>query len=245
MGTNAIGTALAIDHAVQVFSAEHFSAKQHTWWCSAAPIHDPATGAVLGVVDLSGPDAHGAPAHAGAGQRGRRHGGGAAALAPRAGRRAAAPGLPGAARWPTAGRRWRWWRPTGACCRPTTSAWPTAVAAIPDGGGPGGAGRRRRWRWPSRSAARGLRALGRRRARRPAPRPAAAPGAAGRAARGAARRADPPVAEPAPGRPAVRAGAASRGADGRAAGGAGVRARAARRSRSAPRCRACAGCCRG
>jgi hypothetical protein len=55
VGTNAIGTALAIDHAVQVFSAEHFSAKQHTWWCSAAPIHDPETGAVLGVVDLSGP----------------------------------------------------------------------------------------------------------------------------------------------------------------------------------------------
>ena len=55
VGTNAIGTALAIDHAVQVFSAEHFSAKQHPWWCSAAPIHDPATGALLGVVDISGP----------------------------------------------------------------------------------------------------------------------------------------------------------------------------------------------
>jgi hypothetical protein len=55
VGTNAIGTALAIDHAVQVFSAEHYSAKQHPWWCSAAPIHDPASGAVLGVVDLSGP----------------------------------------------------------------------------------------------------------------------------------------------------------------------------------------------
>lgn len=54
-GTNAIGTALEIDHAVQVFSAEHFLAEQHTWWCSAAPIHDPATGAVLGVVDISGP----------------------------------------------------------------------------------------------------------------------------------------------------------------------------------------------
>jgi hypothetical protein len=54
-GTNAIGTALAIDHAVQVFSAEHFLAAQHAWWCSAAPIHDPATGALLGVVDISGP----------------------------------------------------------------------------------------------------------------------------------------------------------------------------------------------
>ena len=54
-GTNAIGTALAIDRAVQVFSAEHFLPEQHAWWCSAAPIHDPATGAPLGVVDVSGP----------------------------------------------------------------------------------------------------------------------------------------------------------------------------------------------
>jgi hypothetical protein len=54
-GTNAIGTALEIDHAVQVFSAEHFLADQHAWWCSAAPLHDPATGALLGVVDISGP----------------------------------------------------------------------------------------------------------------------------------------------------------------------------------------------
>ncbi len=55
VGTNAIGTALAIDHAVQVFCAEHFSAKQHPWWCSAAPIHDPVTRTLVGVVDLSGP----------------------------------------------------------------------------------------------------------------------------------------------------------------------------------------------
>src|SRR4051794_11070397 len=54
-GTNAIGTALEIQRAVQVFSAEHFLSEQHTWWCSAAPIHDPGTGALLGVVDISGP----------------------------------------------------------------------------------------------------------------------------------------------------------------------------------------------
>lgn len=54
-GTNAIGTALAIDHAVQIFASEHFLSEQHPWWCSAAPIHDPTTGALLGVVDLSGP----------------------------------------------------------------------------------------------------------------------------------------------------------------------------------------------
>lgn len=54
-GTNAIGTALAIDHPVQIFSAEHFLPDQHAWWCSAAPLHDPVTGGLLGVVDVSGP----------------------------------------------------------------------------------------------------------------------------------------------------------------------------------------------
>jgi hypothetical protein len=49
------GPRWAIDHAVQIFSAEHFLCEQHAWWCSAAPIHDPGTGEVLGVVDLSGP----------------------------------------------------------------------------------------------------------------------------------------------------------------------------------------------
>jgi hypothetical protein len=54
-GTNAIGTALAIEHAVQIFSAEHFLPEQHEWWCSAAPIHDPVTRELVGIVDLSGP----------------------------------------------------------------------------------------------------------------------------------------------------------------------------------------------
>jgi hypothetical protein len=53
-GTNAIGTALAADHAVQVFGPEHFSEAVQRWTCSAAPIHDPDTGAVLGVIDLTG-----------------------------------------------------------------------------------------------------------------------------------------------------------------------------------------------
>lgn len=53
-GTNALGTALAIDHAVQIFSAEHFNRVVHAWTCSAAPIHDPETGATLGVIDLTG-----------------------------------------------------------------------------------------------------------------------------------------------------------------------------------------------
>jgi hypothetical protein len=54
-GTNAMGTALALDHSLQVFSAEHFAAPVHGWTCSAAPLHDPRTGRLLGVLDLSGP----------------------------------------------------------------------------------------------------------------------------------------------------------------------------------------------
>ena len=53
-GTNAIGTAIALDHAVQVFGPEHFSDPVQRWTCSAAPIHDPDTGAVIGVIDLTG-----------------------------------------------------------------------------------------------------------------------------------------------------------------------------------------------
>jgi signal transduction histidine kinase len=53
-GTNAIGTALAADHALQVHAAEHFSEVVHAWTCSAAPVHDPEDGRLLGVIDLTG-----------------------------------------------------------------------------------------------------------------------------------------------------------------------------------------------
>ncbi|HEX5899579.1 MAG TPA: GAF domain-containing protein [Solirubrobacteraceae bacterium] len=53
-GTNAIGTAIAADHAVQVFGPEHFNEAVQRWTCSAAPIHDPDTGELLGVIDLTG-----------------------------------------------------------------------------------------------------------------------------------------------------------------------------------------------
>lgn len=55
VGTNAIGTALAEGAPVQLFSAEHFEQAQHPWYCTAAPVHDPRTGELLGVVDVSGP----------------------------------------------------------------------------------------------------------------------------------------------------------------------------------------------
>jgi signal transduction histidine kinase len=53
-GTNAIGTALAADHAVQIFATEHFIEVVQAWTCSAAPVHDPETGELLGVIDLTG-----------------------------------------------------------------------------------------------------------------------------------------------------------------------------------------------
>jgi hypothetical protein len=53
-GTNAIGTAIAADHAVQVFGPEHFNEVVQRWTCSAAPIHDPDTGRPIGVIDLTG-----------------------------------------------------------------------------------------------------------------------------------------------------------------------------------------------
>lgn len=54
VGTNAPGTALAVDHCVQIFGAEHFSRQVHRWSCAAAPVHHPVTGAILGTIDITG-----------------------------------------------------------------------------------------------------------------------------------------------------------------------------------------------
>nr|WP_295970783.1 PAS domain S-box protein [uncultured Bacillus sp.] len=53
-GTNAIGMALATGYPVQVFAGEHFCQEVQNWTCSAAPIRDPATQKILGVIDLTG-----------------------------------------------------------------------------------------------------------------------------------------------------------------------------------------------
>ncbi|MEU6381843.1 GAF domain-containing protein [Streptomyces sp. NPDC046909] len=53
-GTNAPGTALVLDRAVQIVTGEHYSSAAHAWSCAAAPVREPGTGRVLGVVDLSG-----------------------------------------------------------------------------------------------------------------------------------------------------------------------------------------------
>ena len=38
-----------------MFAAEHFVRSHHVWTCTACPVHDPRTGELLGVVDVSGP----------------------------------------------------------------------------------------------------------------------------------------------------------------------------------------------
>ena len=53
-GTNAPGTAPELGRAVQIVAGEHYSAAVHDWSCAAAPVRDPRTRRVLGVVDLSG-----------------------------------------------------------------------------------------------------------------------------------------------------------------------------------------------
>ena len=53
VGTNALDLATRFKRTVTVYSAEHFSPCVHEWTCWAAPIHDPATGRQLGVLDLS------------------------------------------------------------------------------------------------------------------------------------------------------------------------------------------------
>lgn len=56
VGTNAPGTAVALDRPVQVFAAEHFIRRVQPWTCAAAPVHDPRTGRVLGAIDITGGD---------------------------------------------------------------------------------------------------------------------------------------------------------------------------------------------
>ncbi|AWH91059.1 hypothetical protein A6035_01435 [Dietzia lutea] len=57
VGANAPGLALRHDVPVRVRGAEHFLAPAHSWSCSAAPVHDPVTGRVVGGIDVTGHDA--------------------------------------------------------------------------------------------------------------------------------------------------------------------------------------------
>ncbi len=53
VGTNALAIAGRTQAPSMVFSAEHYAEVVHNWVCWAAPVHDPVSGRVLGVIDLS------------------------------------------------------------------------------------------------------------------------------------------------------------------------------------------------
>lgn len=55
-GTSAPGTALALDHGIQIRGAEHYNRIVHPWSCTAVPVHDPASGRIIGVIDITGGD---------------------------------------------------------------------------------------------------------------------------------------------------------------------------------------------
>lgn len=61
VGTSAPGTALALGRGIQISGAEHYQRSVHPWSCTAVPFHDPDSGAVLGVVDITGTDSAVAP----------------------------------------------------------------------------------------------------------------------------------------------------------------------------------------
>ncbi|GGM34896.1 GAF domain-containing protein [Microbacterium saperdae] len=54
VGTTAPGTALALGQSVQIRGAEHYNRLVHPWSCTAAPVRDPETKRVLGVIDITG-----------------------------------------------------------------------------------------------------------------------------------------------------------------------------------------------
>lgn len=60
-GTNAPGVAVTLDRPVAVIGQEHFRHSVQQWSCAASPIHDPGTGELLGVLDVTGGDAVAAP----------------------------------------------------------------------------------------------------------------------------------------------------------------------------------------
>ena len=56
VGTSAPGTALRLDRSMQIRGAEHFNRLVQPWSCTAAPVHDPETRRLIGVIDVTGGD---------------------------------------------------------------------------------------------------------------------------------------------------------------------------------------------
>jgi hypothetical protein len=61
VGTSAPGTALTLGRGIQISGAEHYKRSVHPWSCTAVPFHDPDSGALLGVVDITGTESAVAP----------------------------------------------------------------------------------------------------------------------------------------------------------------------------------------
>ncbi len=61
VGTSAPGSAIALNHAIQVMGAEHYSRAVHEWSCTAVPVHNPGNGSILGVIDVTGGDGAASP----------------------------------------------------------------------------------------------------------------------------------------------------------------------------------------
>ncbi|MFW0786899.1 transcriptional regulator [Gordonia sp. CPCC 206044] len=53
--TTAVGLVMHDHRPTRVVGTEHFSRALHALYCAAAPIHDPRTGSMIGMVGLSGP----------------------------------------------------------------------------------------------------------------------------------------------------------------------------------------------
>ncbi|MFI6587176.1 GAF domain-containing protein [Embleya sp. NPDC050493] len=60
-GTSGVGTTLATGRPFQVFGAEHFLSAATAYTCTATPIHDPASGELLGILDFTCPERHWQP----------------------------------------------------------------------------------------------------------------------------------------------------------------------------------------
>ncbi len=56
VGMSAPGTAIALNHGIQVLGPEHYNRLAHQWSGTAVPVHDPVTRELLGVIDITGGD---------------------------------------------------------------------------------------------------------------------------------------------------------------------------------------------
>ena len=54
VGTSAPGTAITLGHSVQIHQAEHYNRLVQPWSCTAAPVFDPESRRILGVIDVTG-----------------------------------------------------------------------------------------------------------------------------------------------------------------------------------------------